>query len=320
MDNIYKQLYEKGYLNKKQYDFLELIQKNKIVSLYYELRILLYVGILLFTGGVGYFAYQNIGEIGHLITMILIGVAIGIGFYFIKKFSKQYSNLKVVIQQPYFDYVLILVASLIIALFTYIQVYFNLVEILINWSTFISSGILLFMCYRYDNRALLSMGITALSAAVGITISPVDWAKGLWVYSNNLYITSIFLGAFLTLVGQISYRKGIKKHFKFTYQNFGLILYFAGVTYAIFSSTNNLFYSSLLLISSGALLFYTWKKREFLFFLYSSISGYIAITYLLFSLIDYSDGAYIIMTYYFPFSCISYIIFLLSNKSHFTNV
>ena len=319
MNNIYKQLFQEHLINDKQYTFLESIRTNKIVSVYYELRMILYIGIMLFTGGVGYFAYQNIGAIGHVISMILIGGVIGVGFYFINKFTKPYANTQVTINHAYFDYILILVSLLIITLFTYILVYFNLLELLINWTSFISTAILLFMAYRYDNRALLSMGITALAAAVGITITAVNWVSEEWFAPTDLYMISILLGASLSVIGQIAQTKDIKKHFKFTYQNFGLILYFIGCISATFDSQHESLYAILTLVSAGALSYYTWKSKEFLFFLYSNIAGYISITYLLFNIIDIWKEGYILMIYYFPLSCIGYILFLIKKKSHFAH-
>lgn len=259
------------------------------------------------------------GEIGHLVSMALIGVAIIVGFRFISKFAQPYSDLEVTVSHSYFDYILVLVSLLIISLFAYVQVYFGLVELLINWSSFISAALLLFMAYRYDNKALLSMGITALAAAAGISITPVNWVKGQWSATSDLYVVAILLGITLLVVEQVTYRAGIKKHFRFTLQNFGLVLYLIGCIAAMFNSENGSLYASLIVASAGFLLWYTWKKKEFLFFLYSNIAGYIAITYLLFKLVESQQGDYGFFIYYFPLTCISYILILVNNKSHFAH-
>ena len=319
MENIYKELFERKLISDRQHGFLEAIRTNHIVSVYAELRLILFLGILLFTGGVGYFAWQNMGEMGHLTSMFLLAVAIGVGFYFIGKFAKPYSNSEVSVSLVYFDYLLILVSLLIISLFTYVQVYFDLVELLINWTSFISAAILLFMAYRYDNRALLSMGITALAAAVGITITPVDWTKGDWQISSDLYLTSMLLGTLLLVVEHITYQKEIKKHFRFTYQNFGLLLLYFGGLASVFDSNHQGMYASLVLVVSGSLSYYTWIKKEFLFFLYSNVAAYIAFTYLLFKIIESMGIDLSIMLYYFPLTCIGYIVFLISKKSHFSH-
>jgi hypothetical protein len=319
MDNIYKVLFQRKLISDDQYQFLEAIQTKRIVSLYYELRLMLYLGILLFTGGVGYFAYQNMGEIGHVVSMALIGVSIVVGFHFISTHALPYSNSEVSVNQVYFDYILILVSLLIISLFAYVQVYFGLVELMINWTSYVSAGILFFMAYRYDNKALLSMGITAMAAALGISITPVDWVKGEWSATSDLYTVTLFFGIMLLIAEQLLYRAGIKRHFRFTFQNFGLILYFMGAVSAMFDSETGYLYAGLIMASAGFLSWYTWQKRGFLFFLYSNLAGYIAITYLLFKLIDLIQGDYRFFTYYFPFTCIAYIVLLVNRKSHFAH-
>jgi len=112
MENIYKELFQKKLIDQKQFELLDAIRSNKIISVYYELRLILYLGILLFTSGIGYFTYQNIGKIGHLISMFSIAALIIVGFYFIKKYAKPYSNLQVKIEHPYFDYLLLLFSTI----------------------------------------------------------------------------------------------------------------------------------------------------------------------------------------------------------------
>ncbi len=319
MDNIYEELAQSKFINDNQYEFLEAVRTNKIVSLYYELRLVLYLGIMLFAGGVGYFAYQNLGKTGHLLCMAFIGAAIAVGFYFIRRFAQPYSNTQVVVNHIYFDYILVLVSLLIISLFAYIQVYFGLVELLLNWTSFISAAILLLMAYRYDNKAILAMGITALAAGLGVSITPVDWTTGQWTSTTSLYAVSILLGVFLVVVSEVTYRYGIKQHFRFTWQNFGLLLFYMGYITAIVTSSYKVLHAAIALVSSGILTYYTWKKKEFLFFLYSNIVFYIAVSYLLYKIVEWTDNNSVFEIYYLPLTCINYIVFLIQKKSHFSH-
>lgn len=320
MESKYKKLFDNNLIEKAQFEFLDAIETNKIISVFNELRLMLYLGIMLLSTGVGYFAYQNMGKFGHVSSMLLLLAGIIVCFFYISKYAPPYSNAEVSVTHHYYDYLLILVSLLIIGLFGYIQVYFNLVHLFLNWSTLISALILLFMAYRFDNRGLLSMGVTALSATFGIVISPVNWTKGEWLPSLNLYNTAIVLGIGFILIGQISQLKKIKSHFRFTYQNVGLLIFFIGCIAAIFDSNYSILYAFFLLFSSCAVIYYSWRYKEFLFFLYSSISGYIGLSYLLIILIENSHSdAYILLIYYFPVSCIGYILFLIKKKNHFIN-
>ncbi|HEX5002538.1 MAG TPA: hypothetical protein VFW78_08570 [Bacteroidia bacterium] len=318
MGNINKALFDRNAISESQFNFLESIRTEKLISVYYELRFLLYTGILLFTGGVSYLAYEHFGNIAHVCAMVAIAAGIVIGFRFIGKFAKPYSNRQVTVDQPYFDYILLLVALLIISLFVYFQVYFDLVTLLVRWTSLVSAAILFTMAYRYDNRALLSMGITAFAATVGISLTPVDWVQGDWNRSVDLNLVCIILGLVFLLAGHLSATKFIKPHFRFTYVNFGLLLFYFGSLSGMFDSGFQEVYELILLISAALISFQTWRLKEFLFFLYSNIAGYIAITYFVYDFLDSTDAA-IALIYYFPLSCIAYIMFLMKKRKHFAN-
>ncbi|MDB4297155.1 hypothetical protein N9901_00210 [Flavobacteriaceae bacterium] len=319
MNNIYKELHQKNLIDHKQFHFLDAIRTNKIISLYYELRTILYLGVLLFTGGIGYLAYQNIGSIGHIACLFLIAGIIGVGVYYCNKFSKPYTHQQIKVQHNYLDYILLLVALLLITLFTYILVYFNLLESLNSWTSAISTILFFTMAYRYDNKALLAMGITALATTVGISITPINWLKGEWLLSGHLYVTGILLGISLYALGVVSSYKDIKKHFKFTYVNFGYILYYVSSITAIFNSSTPTYYAIITFIATLIISYNTWKSKEFLFFLYANLAGYIAFTYLVIQALDAINGGFMFYIYYFPVSCISYVAFLINKKSHFVH-
>lgn len=320
MSKIHQELFEKNLIDTKQVEFIEAVTERKIISVYYELRLVLYLGIMLFTAGVGYIAYQNLGDIGHLGMMALLLLAIGACGYYISKKSLPYSNEEVKVNHIYFDYILILTSLLIIALFTYVQVYFQLIELFLNWTSIISAIIFLTLAYRYDNKAVLSLGITALAATFGLTISPVNWVSGDWLPGLDLYLTSIIFGLSLIGLSEVLSRKGIKKHFTFTYQNFGLLIYYAGIMALLFDFSWEVMIAFILLFSASAISYYTWAKKEFLLFLYSSIAAYVGFTYLLVRLLTLGDSdGIVLLVYYFPISCIAYVLLLVKNKNHFSD-
>ena len=315
MGQLHKELFEQKLIDENQYQFLDAIHQRTVVSVFYDLRLLLYLGIMLFTAGIGYIVYQNLSDLGHIILMLLLLVCIVIGGYYIQSKVKPYSKDQIVVEHFYFDYILVLVSLLIISLFTYVQVYFELVELLLQWTSFITAGIFLLIAYRYDNKMVLSLGITALAAGVGLAIIPIDWVTGEWFSGSELYFICICFGIVLLVAGQALSHFNIKKHFTFTYHNFGLLLvYFAGLS-MIFDSSHEYLAAFLLLALTVVVGVYSWKSKLFLFFLYSSLSGYIAFTYLL-VVADFDE---LLLAWYFPVSCITGIILLVKNRSHFTN-
>ena len=321
MDDIYGKLFEDKLISNKQYEYLDEINSHKRVSLYHDLRFLLYLGIILFTSGVGYYTYINLGDIVHILMMSILLIGIIASFYFITKFSKPYSNYEVIVEQGYFDYILILASLLIISLFTYIQVYFELVELLLKWTSYSSAIIFIFMAYRYDNRVLLSMGVTAITTSLGLIVSPMFWLWGDGVGIVSLYLTSISLGILLTTIGQLSYYKRIKSHFRYTYQHFGILLYLIGFLVSMFLNSDiYLVLGIILIVTASFISYYSWINKELPFFIYSSIAVYIAFTFSLFKGLYNLDGEFLLLLfYYLPASFILYPVLLLKHKSHFAH-
>lgn len=313
-----KKLYDDGLITEKQFLFLESIRTEKVISVFYEIKFLLYAGITLFTGGLGYLAYENMSQFGHVLLMFLMAAAAIYGFYFVIKKALPYSNEKIPATTPYFDYAVLLVALLLVGLFTYVQVYFNLIEVFINYSSLLTAIMFFFMAYRFDNKILLSMAITAMAATFGLTFTPIGWLKAEWFETSDLYSIAIILGLILISGGIFLSQKSIKPHFLFSYQHYGLLFLYAGFITAIF--IHEIWVSVIVIAATSVVLVYTWKSKKFLFFLYSVLTAYTAITYLIFEgLIAMSESGFILMIYYFPISCIAAIVFFITQKAHFKN-
>lgn len=314
MSDLHQQLFEKGLIEEKQFMLLDSVKRKKVISLYYDLRLVLYLGIMLLTGGLGYIIYDNLGEVGHYLLMFSLAIGIGVGSRFIYFKAKPYSTDEVEPNHVYFAYVVLLVALLIISLFTYIQIYFELDEVVVQWASFATSTFFLFLAYRYDNKMLLSLGITAIAPALALSMA---WVVDLdYVDSDVIPLLALVFGMLLYGIGSYMNFKKIKRHFTFTYHNFALlVIYYLGLYYVFGYFGKSLLHALLLLIFSSFFAFYTWQNKAFLFFLYSIISAYICVTSLFFLLgMDWEFGLF-----YFPATCITGVVFLLRNKAHFSD-
>jgi hypothetical protein len=319
MKDLHQELMDDGFISQSHFEQIDAINSKKIVSLNFELRLVLYLGIMLFSGGVGYLVYLNMGSIGHLAIMFLLFSAICVGTYFISIKSSPYSNgvsEKAVI---YFDYLVVLVSLLLISLFTYFQVYFDLVAMLLRWTSLFSALVFLFLAYRFDNKMVLSLGVTALAAVFGLTVSPVDWVNGNWLEGKELYLLGLGYGSMLLLVSQGLEYKKIKVHFTFTYQHFGWLLFYFGALALSFDYHNELYIAVIVLLISLSIMRYQWQQKSFLFFIYSSLAGYVLFTFLIFSSGIAEGDLFALGMFYFPISFIGTIVLLVKNRKHFSN-
>ena len=81
MDDQYKTLHAEGLLSDASFDKLKLKPTPSLFSVYWEIKTLLYLGVLLLTSGLGLLIYENIDTIGHQFVLLLIALISGGCFF-----------------------------------------------------------------------------------------------------------------------------------------------------------------------------------------------------------------------------------------------
>ena len=310
-----KELYDKNFIRQDQYSSLEAIQTRKIFSVSYELTSLLYLGVLLFTTGVGILIYLNIGDLGHLLSIIALCVlTVGCFFYAFKK-SKPYQNTKVISPSPYFDYIVLLGCLLFISVLGYLQFQYNLLDESLGETTLVTAAIFFFAAYRFDHLGILSLAITAFASFWGLSVSPQQWYHSDFFTTANLHITAIIFGAGLASVAVILNKRGIKRHFAFTYFNFCSLIFLVGALSGIFINEDAyVVYLLLLYVGCAFTVYVGYQQQSFLFLLYAAISGYIGTTYFLVDVIPEDANLWFL---YMIASCGGFVVFIIKYKSFF---
>ncbi len=276
-----KELFDKGFITEEQFSKIDLITSGKIISVFYELRSLLYLGVMLFTAGAGILIYQNIGALGHIVAIIALSLLTIVCFWYVYQKAADYSNEQVKSPTPYFDYVLLLGSLLFISVQGYLQFQFGILNENLGISTLMTAALFFYLAYRYDHAGILSLAITALASFWSISVSPQKWYSGDFFEGTHLYITAVIFGVVLAVIAILLDRRGIKKHFSFTYLNFCTLIFFVGSMVGLFDTESYAIY--LVLIYAGCVFsFYVarWKK-SFLFLLYAFVATYIGTTYFL---------------------------------------
>jgi hypothetical protein len=313
-NEIPKELSDKGFITTEQYEKIEPITSGKIISVFYELRSLLYLGILLFTGGIGILIYKNIGDIGHLISLSLLALFTLLCFIYIFKNSPAFIPEKSAPSTPYFDYIVLLGALLFISVLGYLQFLYNILDENAGASTLITASFFFYVAYRFDNIGVLSLAITALASFWSISASPQKWYSGDFFDNANLHITAIIFSIILAGISLVLDRRRIKQHFTFTYLNFCCLMFFVA---AMVGLDKGLYGIYVLLIYGGCAFAYymaRWKK-SFLFLLYAFIAAYIATTYLLAETV-LREGIEL-WFFYSIISCGAFVYFIIRYKNHF---
>jgi hypothetical protein len=311
----FKALREKELITQDQFQVLEPIISRQILSVFYELRIILYLGVMLFTTGVGILIYKNIGDLGHLLSIIVLFILTAVCFYYAFTKANPYSHEKTKPPTPFFDYIVLLGCLLFISVLSYLQFQYSLFDEGMGTTTLVTAAFFFYSAYRFDHLGILSLAIAALASFWSISVSPQKWYSGDFLDSENLYLTAIFFGAALCLVAILIDKRKIKQHFTFTYLNFGSLVYLIGCLSGIFINDNNYgIYMMALFAGCAAISYYAHLNKSFLFILYAFVFSYIGITFLLADII--LDEPFI-WFFYLLASCGGFIFFIIRFKSYF---
>jgi len=308
------ELRSKNLVTEAQYDALAPIVTRKIVSVFYELRSLLYLGILLFTTGVGILIYENIGELGHVLSIIALFILTAVCLIYSFRHAPAFSPDKTKSPTPYFDYVVLLGCLLFISALTYLQIQYAVFDDGMGMTTLVTALFFFFAAYRFDHIGILSLAITALASFWGISTSPQKWYSNDFFSDSNLHITALIFSAALATVAAVLARRGIKQHFTFTYMNICCLMFLIAALTGVFIEYQwSGFYLVLLYAGCGVTVYSANQRKSFLFLLYAFVAAYIGTTWLLSDIIFASSLGFI----YFFASGGGFIFFVIRFKNYF---
>ena len=303
-------LRNEGLLTERQHSLLTGIYSQKLFSLYYELRTMLYLGVLLFTTGVGILVYLNIETIGHQVIILALMVLTGLCFWYVARRRAPYSNGQVQSPGVLFDYILLLGCLLFTTVVGYLQFQYGLFGEHWEFGALLPAVACLASSYLFDHRGVLSIGITGIGSWLGLTVTPLGLLESGQFHEGSLIETGLFFGLGLVAVALLLDRRGVKKHFTFTYLSFGANIFFIACLYGLFLTHGDAGY--LLATIAGVVggILYARREQSFFFLLISSVFGYIGVTYMLGQFIE--DP--LVWMLYFLVSCGGVIYFLFHYK------
>lgn len=314
---VFEILQTQGLLNDAEKQNVSVHLAERPFSIHWELKTILYLGVMLLSAGLGLLIYINIDTIGHQSIVGAIALACLGCFGYCVKNILPFSRLEVKNDHPFYDYVLLLGCLLFVTLEGYLQFQYNIFGEKYGLVTIIPAIVYLALAYRFDHRGILSMGITGLAAWLGIAVKPLDFF-GQNFTSEELIISALILGLVLSLVAYLSVKFDFKKHFSFTFLNFGAQLVFVTSLTAIFTfDFKFIFYLILAAACTGAY-FYAVAQKSFYFLLLAVVYGYVGLTFMifnfLFSLGSFDDSIIILSLMYFMASCGGIVFFFMNHK------
>jgi hypothetical protein len=322
-ESILDELSQKGFIREDNVLKIKDFQRHQLVSLHWELKTILYAGVILLSGGLGILIYKNLDQIGHwvIVTAITILCTACFGYCFKKKAAFSLTA-KVLAPDIFFDYILVLGCLLFIIQIGYLQYQYQLFGVnRYSLAVFIPMLVLFYSAYYFDHLGVLCMAITNLATWVGVTISPLQVLKENLFTDSVIIYTALALGIFLELVSVLSERKSIKKHFAFTYSNFALhLLFVASISAMVHSDKLYYLYFLLIPVVAGYYYYKAVTIQSFYFLLVLTLYTYAGLTYLVSKLIlDIARdmGSVYFMFFYLIGSAVLLLLFLIRMNKKF---
>lgn len=311
---LLRSLQERELLSSDEAEKIAVFEEKRPFSLHWELKTLLYLGVLLLNIGLGYLIYENIDSIGHAVIIALIGAISAGCFWYALRHRLPFSKGELKSPTPFFDYILLLGCLTFLIMEGYWQYQYQIFGTRYGLATFIPMVLFFGLAYWLDNRGVLSLGITALATWLGITVTPQSLLSQNDFNSTTIVYTALLLGIILTVIPFLSERVDLKKHFSLTYLNFGVHILMIAILAGMMSLDEMLVFFPLLCIAVGFYLWYARTRGSLYFLTVAVLYGYIGLTYLILINSDDMNWATIFYPMYFVASCAGVILFLTQYK------
>jgi len=264
---------EQGKISPEQHAHLAGLSRGEPFSLFLELNVLLYSGVLAFVAGLGWTVGTWSQQLGDVLVLTVLSTILAASFWYCFSRAPAWSPAETPAPSPIFDYVLYL-GSLIWSLeLGYIENRFHVLSGKLDLYLLATAVLFFFLAYRFDNRLVLSLGLSSLAGWFGLTIS--HWSA----HQDAAYRQYALLYCLLVGVGgALLQRRGLKAHFFGTYLNIVANVLFWAVLSGVFNREGYRVWVLALLIACGASLAWGLARRQFAFVAYAAVYGYVGVS------------------------------------------
>ena len=265
-----------GTISPEQHAHLASLSRGEPFSLFLELNVLLYAGVLAFVAGLGWTVSTWSQQLGDVLVLTILSTVLAACSWYCFSRTPAWVPAETPAPSPIFDYVLYL-GSLIWSLeLAYLENRFHVLSGQLDLYLLATAGLFFFLAYRFDNRFVLSLALSTLAGWFGLTIS--HWPS----HQDAAYRQYALLYCLLVgIAGTLLQRRGLKPHFFGTYLNIVANVLFWALLSGVFNRQGYGLWLLALLIACGASLAWGLARRQFAFVAYAAVYGYVGVSSML---------------------------------------
>lgn len=272
---------EQGAISPEQHVYLASLCRGEPFSVFLELNVLLYVGVLAFVVGLGWTVSTWSQQLSDVLILGILSTILGTCFWYCFSRAPAASLAETPAPTAVFDYVLYLGSLVWCVELAYLEKRFHVLSGQWDLYLFATSVFFFFLAYRFDNRFVLSLALSSLAGWFGLTIS--HWPS----HPDAAYRQYALLYCLLVgLGGTLLQRHGLKPHFFGTYLNVVANVLFWALLSGVFNHHGYEVWFLALLLACGAALAWGLTRQQFVFVAYSAVYGYVGLSSILIRGID----------------------------------
>ena len=268
---------EQGTISPEQHAHLAGLARGEPFSIFLELNVLLYAGVLAFVAGLGWTVStwsQQLGDVARpdRSSPASSPPVFGTAFRARPPGPPRKRLHRVRSSTTCFTSA----ASIWSVELAYLENRFHVLSG--QWDLYLlaTAGLFFFLAYRFDNRFVLSLALSSLAGWFGLTIS--HWPS----HQDATYRQYALLYCLMVGVGgALLQRRGLKPHFFGTYLNIAANVLFWAVLSGVFNRQGYGLWFLALLVACGASLAWGLARRQFAFVAYAAVYGYIGVSSIL---------------------------------------
>jgi hypothetical protein len=249
--------------------------RGEVVSVHWELRLLLYAGVLLIMGGVGLLVKENLERIGPVTIAAALGLAAAAALAWVARTAPPFSWKEVPSPNLAFDYILLLGVLLAAADLAYVEVRFTPLGPSWPWHLLIVSVFTALAAFRFDSRVVFSLALSTFAAWRGVAVSlrlGTGWLAG---ESGPVRWNAVGCGVLFALLGFLLAKLDRKAHFEPVAVHLGWLLILGGLASGMGEKSWQGWTFGLLLTGAG-LAAGAFQLRRFPLFAFGVLAGYAA--------------------------------------------
>jgi hypothetical protein len=279
-----------GAISPEQQALLASITRGEPVSLFLELNVLLYAGVLAFVAGLGWTVTTWSQQIGDVVVLAVLSALLAACSWYCFSRAPSWSPSETPAPNPIFDYVLYLGTLVWCVELAYAENRFHVLSGQWDYCLLATAGLFFLLAYRFDNRFVLSLALSSLAGWFGLTIS--HWPS----HQDAAYRQYALLYCLLVGVGGVLLQRyRFKAHFFGTYLNIVANVLFWALLSGVFDRQGYGPWFLALLIACGASLAWGVACRQFAFVAYAAVYGYVGVSSIF--LHDISDDT-LVLSYF----------------------